>query len=164
TDYDVGLNATWELDLWGRVRRGVEASGAEAQATAADLAALRLSLQAELATSYFALRTLDVQKQLLDATVEAYRRSLELTQKRRQAGIDSRAEVRQAETQLRTTEAQAKDVELQRAQLEHAIAVLTGRPPTELSIPFEASLQPPPVIPLELPSALLERRPDIAAA
>jgi NodT family efflux transporter outer membrane factor (OMF) lipoprotein len=162
--YDVGLNAAWELDIWGKLRRSLESSRADYQASAADLAALKLSLQAELAQSYLQLRVLDDQRRLLDATVQAYARSLRLTENQYNAGIVPKSDVTQALTQLRSTEAQAIDLSWQRAQLEHAIAVLVGVPPSELSIAARESLPGLPSIPLALPSQLLERRPDIAAA
>ncbi|MEA5114488.1 MAG: efflux transporter outer membrane subunit [Geobacteraceae bacterium] len=164
TDYFLGLNLSWELDVWGKVRRTVEAGRASAQASAADLEALRLSTQAQLAQDYFQLRTFDAQKKLLDATVSAYRKFLELTKNRYASGVASRGDVLQAETQLKTTEAQAIDVGVQRAQLEHAIAVLIGKPASLFSIPFTPLAALPPTIPVGVPSALLERRPDIAAA
>ncbi|MGD0230753.1 MAG: efflux transporter outer membrane subunit [Syntrophorhabdales bacterium] len=158
------VEATWEPDLWGRVRRSVESSRATAQATAADLEGALLSAQTQLAEDYFQLRALDAQKQILDATVEAYGKSLRLTRNRYEGGIASRADVLQADTQLKTTQAQAIDVGVQRAQLEHAIAILIGKAPAGLSLPQEPLEAPPPAIPMSLPSALLERRPDIAGA
>ncbi|MGV8842620.1 MAG: efflux transporter outer membrane subunit [Pseudomonas sp.] len=162
--YDLTLNAAWELDIWGKLRRSLESSQADYQASAADLAALKLSLQAELAQSYLQLRVLDDQRRLLDATVQAYARSLRLTENQYNAGIVPKSDVTQALTQLRSTEAQAIDLSWQRAQLEHAIAVLVGVPPSELSIAAREPLPGLPSIPLALPSQLLERRPDIAAA
>ncbi|HXX64059.1 MAG TPA: efflux transporter outer membrane subunit [Bacteroidota bacterium] len=159
------LDVSWEPDLWGRIRRTVEASEASAQASAADLGAVSLSMQAELAQDYFQLRTLDAQSQLLEETVAAYRKSFELTKNRYASGIVSRSDVLLAETQLKTTQAQAIDIGVQRAQLEHAIAVLLGRPASTFSIaatPLE--MKAPPPIPAGLPSELLERRADIAAA
>lgn len=142
----------------------MEGSQASAQASEADLEALRLSTRATLAQDYFQLRTLDTQKQLLDTTVACYRRSLELTRNRYASGVASRADVLQAETQLKTTEAQAIDTGVQRAQLEHAIALLVGRPASEFSLPVQPLAALPPAIPSGVPSQLLERRPDIAAA
>jgi NodT family efflux transporter outer membrane factor (OMF) lipoprotein len=162
--YDLSLNAAWELDVWGKLRRGLEASRAEFEASAADLAAARLSLQSELVQNYLQLRVLDEQKRLLDATVAAYARSLRLTENQYRAGIVPKSDVTQATTQLRSTQAQAVDLEWQRAQLEHAIAVLVGVSPAELSIAERESVPQLPPIPLALPSQLLERRPDIAAA
>lgn len=163
-DYQIPFDASWEPDLWGRVRRNVEAARSEAQASAGDLANVDLSLHAELAQDYFELRGLDSQKQLLDSTVSAYQEALTLTQSRYTGGIASAVDVAQAQTQLETTRAQDQDVDVQRAAFEHAIAVLTGRPPYQFSAP-PSPLGPPPVaIPAGLPSRLLERRPDIAAA
>ncbi|MGA3206259.1 MAG: efflux transporter outer membrane subunit [Syntrophales bacterium] len=156
--------ASWEPDIWGKVRRTVEASQASAQASAADLESLRLSTQATLAQSYFQLCALDAQKKLLDATVAAFQKSLELTKKRYASGVSSRADVLQAETQLKTTQAQAIDVGVQRAQLEHAIALLVGKPPSVLSIPVTPLAATPVAVPFGIPSELLERRPDIAGA
>jgi NodT family efflux transporter outer membrane factor (OMF) lipoprotein len=158
------LDASWEPDLWGRVRRSVESTGASAQATAADVETSRLSLQAELATDYFLLRELDGQKQILDRAAAAFETSLRLTQDRFGGGVASRTDVVQAETQLRTTQAQAIDVGVQRAQLEHAIALLIGRPASTFSLPAMALRTAPPAVPVGLPSHLLERRPDIAGA
>jgi NodT family efflux transporter outer membrane factor (OMF) lipoprotein len=142
----------------------VESTRASAQATAADLESVRLASQAELTQNYFQLRALDAQHDLLRRTVAAFEKSLELTQNRYKAGIVSRADVLQAETQLKTTQAQLVDVGVQRSRLEHAIAVLIGKPPALLSIPFSPLGAVPPPIPVSLPSELLERRPDIAAA
>jgi NodT family efflux transporter outer membrane factor (OMF) lipoprotein len=164
TDYSLPFDVSWEPDLWGRIRNTVSASASEAQATAADLETVRLSVQAELAFDYYQLRAFDAQKELLDSTVAAYQQALELTQVRYQTGIASDEEVAQAETQLKTTQAQATDLGIARAQLEHAIAVLTGRPPSAISIVMEPLKATPPAIPVGLPSQLLERRPDIAAA
>ena len=166
TTHSAGLNVSnWELDLWGRVRRGVEASEASAQASAGDLASARLSLQAQLATDYFQLRVLDVQKQLLDDTLAALRKALDLTQNRYNVGVAAKADVVQADAQLKSVLVQATDVGVQRAQLEHAIAVLTGVTPAELAIaPQPGYAAPMPAIPPGLPSQLLERRPDVAAA
>jgi NodT family efflux transporter outer membrane factor (OMF) lipoprotein len=156
--------ASWEPDVWGKVRRTVEASQAGAQASAADLESLRLSTQATLAQNYFQLCSLDAQKKLLDATVAAFQKSLELTKKRYASGVSSRADVLQAETQLKTTQAQAVDVGVQRSQLEHAIALLVGKPPSALSIPATPLAATPVAVPFGIPSELLERRPDIAGA
>jgi NodT family efflux transporter outer membrane factor (OMF) lipoprotein len=164
SDFQLGLDFSWELDLWGRIRRTVESNQASAQASAGDLESARLSFQAELAQDYFQLRTLDAQKQLLDATVAAFEKSLELTKNRYASGVASQVDVVQAETQLKTTQAQAIDVGVQRAQLEHAIALLIGMPASTFSLPAAPLTAMPPPIPVGLPSALLERRPDIAAA
>ncbi len=163
-DYLLPVSVSWELDVWGRIRRTVEAARAGAQASAADLESIRLSCLAELASTYFQLRILDVQRQLLDATVAAYERSLVLTQNQYESGVASRADVLQAQTQLKTTKAQAIDIGVQRAQLEHAIAVLIGKPASSFSIPVKKTVMVPPGIPVGFPSELLERRPDIAAA
>ena len=162
--YDLSLNATWELDIWGKLRRSLESSRAGFEASAADLAALKLSLQAELVQNYLQLRVLDDQQRLLDATVAAYARSLKLTENQYNAGIVPKSDVSQALTQLKSTQAQAIDLKWQRAQLEHAIAVLIGVPPSELSIAVREQLPTLPEIPVALPSQLLERRPDVAAA
>ncbi len=162
--YTLPLTATWELDIWGRVRRQVEAQKAGAQAGAANLESVRLSVQASLAQAFFQMRALDGQKRLLDQTTDYYRKSLQLTQNRYASGIASRADVLQADTQLKTILAQAIDLGVQRAQLEHAIALLCGKPPAALSLPFRPLAAQPPAIPTGLPSELLERRPDIASA
>jgi NodT family efflux transporter outer membrane factor (OMF) lipoprotein len=164
TDYLLSVDASYEADVWGRVRRTVEASRSEAQATAADLANVSLSLHAEVALDYFQLRGLDSQEQILTTTVGAYEKALKLTESRHNGGIASGLDVAQAKTQLETTRAQAQDVEVQRSQYEHAIAVLIGKPPSEFSLPQSPLKTPPPVIPPGLPSNLLERRPDISAA
>ncbi len=164
SDFLLPLDVSWEADIWGKVRRSVEASRAGAQASAAGLEAIRLTVQAELAQDYFQLRSLDAQKQLLDTTVSNFSKTLELTKNRYVSGVASRADVLQAQTQLKTTEAQAIDIGVQRAQLEHAIALLVGKPASTFSIPFSPLVALPPAIPVGLPSELLERRPDIAAA
>jgi len=164
SDYTITADASYEADIWGRVRRTVEASRSEAQASAADLASVELSLHAELALDYFGLRGLDAQKALLSSTVVSYEKALELTKNRYQGGLASAVEVAQAQTILETTRALATDVEVQRAAFEHAIAVLIGEPPSAFSLPVLPLTTPPPSIPLGLPSDLLERRPDIAAA
>ncbi len=165
-DYLLTGTATWELDVWGKVRRSVEASEAGAQASAADLEAIRLSTQALLAQSYFQLCAVDAQTKLLDETVAAYQKSLELTTNRYTYGVASRTEVLQAQTQLKSTQAQAIDLGVQRSQLEHAIAVLVGKPASVFSVPTTPLplSAVPPAIPVGIPSDLLERRPDIASA
>jgi NodT family efflux transporter outer membrane factor (OMF) lipoprotein len=163
-DYLAPLTASWALDVWGRVRRLVEAGKASAQASAALLESVRLLTQAQVAQNYFQLRTLDAQKKLLDETTIAYQTGLKLTQNRYTSGIASRADVLLAETQLKTTQAQAIDVGVQRAQLEHAIAMLLGKPASLFSIPVAPLTVVPPAIPVGVPSELLERRPDIATA
>ena len=164
SDFNLPAGVSWEPDLWGRVRRTVEASWANAQASAADLEATRLLVRAELAQDYLQLRTLDAQRQFLDTTVADFQKFLELTKNRYAAGVASRADVLQAETQLKTTQAQAIDVGVQRSQLEHAIAQLVGKPASAFSIPPDPLVAVPPSIPVGLPSDLLERRPDIAGA
>jgi NodT family efflux transporter outer membrane factor (OMF) lipoprotein len=164
SDYTIPIDASWEPDLWGRVRRTVEASRSEAQATAADVANVSLSLHAELALDYFQLRGLDAQEDLLQSTIVAFERALALTQNRYKAGLASAVDVAQAETQLRTTRAQAIDVGVNRAAFEHAIAVLIGKPPAQFSLPTSPLRAAPPTIPPGLPSDLLERRPDVAAS
>ena len=164
SDFLLPLDVTWELDMWGRIRRGVEASQAGAQASAADLAAATLSAQSELAGDYLQLRVLDAQKQLLDDTATVFRKSLELTKNRYAAGVVAKADVLQAETQLKSTEAQAIDLGVQRAHLEHAIALLIGKPPAAFSLPATSLATAIPQIPTGLPSELLERRPDIASS
>jgi NodT family efflux transporter outer membrane factor (OMF) lipoprotein len=164
SDFQLGLDFSWELDLWGRIRRTVESNQASAQASAGDLEGARLSFQAELAQDYFQLRTLDAQKQLLDATVATFEQSLELTKNQYASGVASQADVVQAETQLKTTQAQAIDVGVQRAQVEHAIALLIGKPASNFSLPAAPLTTIPPPMPIGVPSELLERRPDIAAA
>ncbi|MGE3541275.1 MAG: efflux transporter outer membrane subunit [Candidatus Tectimicrobiota bacterium] len=162
--YQLPLEASYELDVWGRIRRLVEANIATAQASAADVEAVRLSLHAELAVHYFSLRGLDAQKQLLDLTVSAFERALELTTNRYNQGVASQIEVVQATTQLETVRAQVLEVGVQRTQFEHAIAILLGKPPSEFTLEPAPMTGPPPLIPLALPATLLERRPDIAAA
>jgi NodT family efflux transporter outer membrane factor (OMF) lipoprotein len=163
TDYSLPIDVSWELDVWGRIRRTVESNQASAQASAADLETSRLSIQAELAQDYVQLRALDAQRQLLDETVTAYGKALELTKNRYASGVASKADVVQAETQLKTTQAQAIDIGVQRAQLEHAIAVLIGTPASDFSIAGAPLTTGPPLIPVGVPSELLERRPDSAA-
>ena len=164
TTYSVQGNASWELDLWGRIRRQIESDVAAAQASAADVANARLSAQASLATDYFELRNSDSLQRLLDATVLQYRRSLQITQNQYDAAAAARSDVITAQTQLLTTQAQAINVGVARAQYEHAIAVLTGHAPAELTLPAGQQTTKVPQIPVLLPAALLERRPDIAAA
>ncbi|MGD1103957.1 MAG: efflux transporter outer membrane subunit [Terriglobia bacterium] len=163
-DYVLPFDLSYEVDAWGRIHRTIEAATASAQASAADLETARLSIHAELAADYFALRGLDAQKQLLDSTVVAYQKALDLTTNRYNGGLAAKVEVAQAETQLETTEAQAIDVGVQRAQFEHAIAALVGQPASTFSIPVSPLSVPPPKIPVGVPSDLLQRRPDIAAA
>jgi NodT family efflux transporter outer membrane factor (OMF) lipoprotein len=164
TTYSLPLDASWQLDLWDRVRNTVRASFAEAQATAADLEDTRLTAQAELASDYFQLRAQDSLKQLFDDTQKAYKESLDLTNVRFKTGIASDQDVAQAEIQLETAQAQDTNLGILRAQLEHAIAMLTGRAAPAFSIPMKPLQPNPPAIPSDIPSRLLERRPDIAAA
>ncbi|MGO4331975.1 efflux transporter outer membrane subunit [Cupriavidus sp. 2TAF22] len=158
------LSASWEIDLWGRVRRQVESSDASAQASQADLASTLLSTQSTLAQSYFLLRIADQQKAALDRTVADYARSLQLVRNQYAAGTAQRSDVLQSESQLKSAQALQIDIQITRAQLEHAIAILTGKPPADLSVtPTDYAVNVPRV-PTVVPSALLERRPDIAAA
>jgi NodT family efflux transporter outer membrane factor (OMF) lipoprotein len=158
------FDLSYEVDLWGRVRRTVNASREEAQAVAADLATATLTIQAELAYDYFELRAADAQKQLLDDTVKAYTDALQLTQNRFEGGAAPKSDVAQAQTQLDSALAQQTDIEVQRAQYEHAIATLLGKPPAAFSLAAEPLHAAPPAIPVGLPSELLERRPDISAS
>ena len=164
SNYLLTGSVSWEIDLWGKVRRTVEASEASAKASEADLAAMRLSMQASLMQNYFQLRALDAQKKLLDETVIEYRKYLDMTKNRYASGVASKADVLQAETQLNSTRAQAIDTLVQRSQLEHALAVLTGKPASAFSLPVSPLAVNPLKIPTGMPSELLERRPDIAAA
>jgi NodT family efflux transporter outer membrane factor (OMF) lipoprotein len=160
----VTLGASWEVDLWGGLRRSLEEVQANAKASAADLAATTLSLQGQLVADYLSLRVADEQRRLLEDAVEAYQKSLELTESRYRAGVAARSDVTQAQAQLEVTRAQSIDVTISRAQLEHAIAVLIGKAPADFSIaprPYELQF---PAVPALLPSTLLERRPDVAAA
>jgi NodT family efflux transporter outer membrane factor (OMF) lipoprotein len=163
-DFVLPFDISYEVDLWGRIRRTVSAAREEAQATAGDLAAVGLSIHAELAVDYFELRSLDAREQILNDTVQAYTRALTLTQNRYRGGVAARQEVAQAETQLNTTRAQATDIGELRAQFEHAIAVLLGKPPATFNLPAAPLKTTPPPIPVGVPSELLERRPDIASA
>lgn len=163
-DYTLPFDAAWEPDLWGRIKNTVAASASEAQATAADLENVRLSVEAELAFDYYELRSLDAEKQLLDSTVLAYQQQLDLTRVRFQTGIASDEDVALAETQLESTQAEATDIGILRAQLEHAIALLTGQPASTFSLSVAPLQAEPPPVPIGLPSQLLERRPDIAAS
>lgn len=161
----VGLQASWEPDLWGSVRRAVEAGNAGSQASADDLAAARLSVQSTLAQDYFQLRATDRQIALYERTVAAYRKALALTQAQYNAGVTLRSDVALAQTQLDTADAQRIDLQVQRSQLEHAIAILLGKAPAAFELAaLEAPVAMLPVIPAGLPSELLERRPDIASA
>ncbi len=164
SDFQIPLELSYEIDVWGRVRKSVESQRGLAEATAADLATINLSLHAQLALFYFQARSLDAQEQLLNSTVTEYEQALELTENRFQGGIASEVEVQQARTQLETTRAQAIDVGVLRAQNEHAIATLIGKPASSFQLSTMPLTSAPPVIPPQFPSELLERRPDIAAA
>jgi NodT family efflux transporter outer membrane factor (OMF) lipoprotein len=163
-DFVLPFDLSYELDLWGRVRRSVAAAREEAQATAGDYETAKLSLEAELAMDYFELRAADAQKKLLDDTVKDYTDNVQLTTHRFKGGAAPRADVAQAQTQLDTTTVQDTDVTVQRAQFEHAIAVLIGKPPAQFSLEEAPLNTQPPTIPAGLPSELLQRRPDIASA
>ena len=164
TTYALPLDASWEPDMWGRVRKIVKANTFAAQASAAELENVRLSAQADLATDYYELRGQDELIQLLDSTLRADREALELTRDLYASGMDSDESVAQAEAQLKATQAQDTNLGVLRAQYEHAIAVLTGQPPSTFALPVEALKAGPPSIPVGIPSELLERRPDVAAA
>jgi NodT family efflux transporter outer membrane factor (OMF) lipoprotein len=163
-DFVLPFDFSYQADVWGRVRRTVESYREQAQASAADLATVNLSMHADLAINYFQARSLDAQEQLLNSTVQQYEQALELNQSRFQGGIASEVDVEQAKTQLQTTRAAAIDVGVLRAQYEHAVAILIGEPPAKFSLPPLPLTAPPPHIPVSVPSELLERRPDIAAA
>jgi NodT family efflux transporter outer membrane factor (OMF) lipoprotein len=164
TNYTLPFDATWQPDLFGRIRNTVRAAAYGAQASAADLENTALTMQAEVAEDYFQLRGQDALKQLLDSTVIAYQESLDLTRALFDTGIDSDEAVAEAETQLEATQAQDTNLGIQRAEFEHAIAMLTGQPASTFSIPMEPLALNPVAIPFGIPSQLLERRPDIAAA
>lgn len=164
TQYSLPFDASWELDFWGRIRNSVKANSMEAQASHADLENVRLTMEADVAADYFQLRLLDSQSQLLETTVLAYQESLKLTQTQEDAGLASGQDVAQAETQLNTTRAQATDLGVQRALFEHAIATLLGKPASSFSIASRSLAGDPVAIPFGIPSQLLERRPDVAAA
>jgi NodT family efflux transporter outer membrane factor (OMF) lipoprotein len=163
-DFTLPVDVSYQADVWGRVRKNVESYREQAQASAADLATVNLSMHADLAIDYFQARSLDAQEQLLNSTVQQYEQALELNQNRFEGGIASEVDVEQAKTQLQTTRAAAIDVGVLRAQYEHAVAILIGKPPAEFSLPPLPLTAPPPRIPVSVPSKLLERRPDIAAA
>ncbi|MBQ5962431.1 efflux transporter outer membrane subunit [Massilia sp. ZL223] len=162
--YRVSIGGSWEPDLFGRLRNSVSSAQASAQATAADLANVRLAVQGELATNYFALRQLDAQRALLGTTVAGYERVLQITQNRFYAGIAAKSDVLQAQTQLANARNDALSLARQRAQLEHAIAVLVGRAPSEFSLAAAPWAVTIPEVPVGVPATLLQRRPDIAAA
>jgi NodT family efflux transporter outer membrane factor (OMF) lipoprotein len=163
-DYTLPFDATWQPDLFGRVRNTINAAAYGAQASAADLENTRLAIHAEVAVDYFQLRGQDRLKQLLDSAVDDYQKSLDLTTALYETGIGTEESVAQAETQLESTQAQDVALGIQRAQFEHAIAMLTGQPASTFSLLTEPLTASPPAIPLGVPSLLLERRPDIAAA
>jgi NodT family efflux transporter outer membrane factor (OMF) lipoprotein len=163
--YQANLGATWAIDVWGRIRRTVEGAKATAQASAADVANARLTAQSELAADYFQLRVTDVEKALLEDTVKEYRRSLEITENQYKSGVAAKSDVLTAKTQLETAQASLIDLDRQRTQDEHAIAVLIGQPPAALTIAADPNwTAPPSPTPVDLPSTLLQRRPDISAA
>jgi NodT family efflux transporter outer membrane factor (OMF) lipoprotein len=163
-DFVLPFSVSYQADVWGRVRKNVESYREQAQASAADLATVNLSMHADLAVDYFQARSLDAEEQLLNTTVKQYEQALELTESRFQGGIASEVEVEQARTILQTTRAEAIDVGVARAQYEHAVAILIGKPPAEFGLPPLPLTAPPPHVPISVPSELLERRPDIAAA
>jgi NodT family efflux transporter outer membrane factor (OMF) lipoprotein len=163
-DFQLPVEMSYEVDAWGRVRKNVESFREQAQASAADLATVNLSVHAQLALFYFEARSLDAQEQLLNSTVQYYEEALQLNVSRFQGGVGSEVEVEQARTQLETTRAQAIDVGVARAQFEHAVAVLIGKPPASFTLPPLPLQTLPPPIPAGVPSELLERRPDIASA
>jgi NodT family efflux transporter outer membrane factor (OMF) lipoprotein len=163
SNFSIPVSASWIPDLWGRVRLAVEAANANAQVSAADLENARLSIQTTLANDYFNLMGTDMQITLLNDTIRAYQTYLKLTQDRYAEGVAARSDVTLAQTQLYTTQASATDLQTTRRTLEHAIAVLVGMPPAQMEIPQGKIAAPPPPIPTAVPSALLERRPDISA-
>jgi NodT family efflux transporter outer membrane factor (OMF) lipoprotein len=166
-DFTLPLDLSYEVDLWGRIRRSVTAARESAQASAADLASALLSIHAEIAIDYFEIRSADAQEKLLNDTVSAYQEALELTQNRFQGGAAPKSDVAQAQTQLDAARVLASDIRIQRAQYEHALANLLGLPPAKFSLPelpLNAHAPTLPDSPVSLPAQLLERRPDIAAA
>src|SRR5207237_2809726 len=163
-DFYAPLTVGYEVDLWGRVRRSVESSRAQAQASADDLETIKLMIQSEVAVDYFTLRALDAQRAVLNSSIQVFTKSLQLTSNLRAGGAVSDLDVAQAQTVLKTTQAQLPAVTLQRAQFEHALALLAGRPASTFRVSERPLSTAPPLIPPGLPSALLERRPDISAA
>jgi len=161
---DLGLVANWEVDLWGRIRRNIEASGATAEASAADLAAITLSIQAQVVQNYFLLRVQDAEIRLLQDTAATYERSLQRARNQYAVGVVSRGNIMQAQAQLGAAQAQMHDARVARAQIEHAIAVLIGKAPADFSFAVSPFATKVPEVPPVLPADLLERRPDIAAA
>jgi NodT family efflux transporter outer membrane factor (OMF) lipoprotein len=164
TAYDLPVDVSYQADIWGSIRHSVRASAETAQASAATLENARLSYQAELAQDYFELRGTDGEKELLQTTVKSYEDYVKLTQDRFNSGVASGSDVAQAQTQLNTARAQLIDYDVARAQYEHAIAVLVGKPPSEVSVTYHPIKIVPPPVPVGVPSILLERRPDIAAS
>jgi NodT family efflux transporter outer membrane factor (OMF) lipoprotein len=162
--YRLGLGGTWEPDIWGRIRRTIENAKANAQASAADLANARLSAQMELAADYISMRQLDEEKRLLDLTIVGYQRSLTITQNRYRVGVAQKSDVLNAQVQLQNTQSQSVDLIQQRARMEHAIAILTGQAPADLTLPATSWTLTLPEIPPGIPSKLLQRRPDVASA
>jgi NodT family efflux transporter outer membrane factor (OMF) lipoprotein len=163
-DFVLPVDLSYQVNAWGRVSKNVESYREQAQASAADLAVVNLTMHADLAVDYFAARTLDAEEKLLQDTVGQYQQALQLNEERYKGGLASEVEVEQARTILETTQAQLVDLGIARAQYEHAAAVLVGKPPADFSLPALPLTTPPPVIPVGVPSELLERRPDIAAA
>jgi NodT family efflux transporter outer membrane factor (OMF) lipoprotein len=163
-DFVLPFDVSYQADVWGRVRKNVESYREQAQASAADLATVNLSMHADLAVDYFQARSLDAEEQLLNTTVKEYEQALELNETRFKGGIASEVDVEQAKTILQTTRAEAVDVGVARAQYEHAVAILIGKPPAEFGLPPLPLTAPPPHVPISVPSELLERRPDIAAS
>lgn len=163
-DFILPLTVSWDSDFWGRIRRGIAAAREQYQASAADLENAKLELESDLAVDYFEIRAADLQKRILDDTVVAYGKALQLTRNRYEGGVASKAEVTQAQTQLDTAQAQDIDVGVARAEFEHAIAVLIGRPAEEFKLAVKPLEAQPPSVPLGVPSLLLERRPDIASS
>jgi NodT family efflux transporter outer membrane factor (OMF) lipoprotein len=163
-DFVLPINLSYQVNAWGRVSKNVESYREQAQASAADLAVINLSLHATLAVDYFAARTLDAEEKLLTDTVAQYQQAFQLNEDRYEGGLASEVEVEQARTILETTRAQMVDVGVARSQYEHAVAILIGKPPAEFTLAPLPLTTPPPAIPVGIPSELLERRPDIAAA
>jgi NodT family efflux transporter outer membrane factor (OMF) lipoprotein len=164
TTYEPSIGGTWAPDIWGAVRRQIQNAAASAQAGAATLANARLSAQTELAADYISLRQLDEEKRILDDTVTAYQRSLAITENKYKVGVAAQSDVLSARGQLLTTQASDTDLAQQRARMEHAIAILTGAPPADLPLPTGPWSLRLPQIPTSVPSALLQRRPDISSA
>lgn len=162
--YNAQLGVSWEIDLWGKLREAMNANEASAEASLADMAAIRLSQQSELVQNYLQLRVIDAQKRLLEATVAAYERSLKMNENQYRAGVAGPDAVAQARTQLKSTQADLIDLAWQRAQYENAIAVLMGKAPADFALAASGDIPALPPVPVSLPSQLLERRPDIASA